>query len=181
MTFHIDLYLQGHSTMTAIKLQKYGASCRVRSTAHTVLDGFLPYLAQIVTSISGCVACNDIWSWPIYSRQFSHDFAKSCSNKVYPIVSASHHVQFWMDNFHICNDLCSSLLSSSSFGCDVAYFMDYIHMWHRYNPRGDDQSRTYLSRSIGQISRRQCHTGLSNVCDRAGGGLLVVHRSTVSI
>ena len=34
----------------------------------------------------------------------------------------------------------------------VAYFMDYIHMWHKYNPWGDDVSRTF-SRSIGQRSR----------------------------
>ena len=36
----------------------------------TVLDGFFPYLAQIVISIRGCVACNDLWPWPIFSRSF---------------------------------------------------------------------------------------------------------------
>ena len=24
--------------------------------------------------------------------------------------------------------------------CDIAYFMDYIHMWHKYNPWGDNVS-----------------------------------------
>ena len=36
----------------------------------TVLDGFFPYLAQMITSMRGCVAYNDIWPWPISSRSF---------------------------------------------------------------------------------------------------------------
>ena len=51
-----------------IKLLKYGTSCPVCSTACTVLDGFFPYLAQMITSMRGCVACNDLWPWPISSK-----------------------------------------------------------------------------------------------------------------
>ena len=36
----------------------------------TVLDGFFPYLSQMITSMRGCVACNDLWPWPISSRSF---------------------------------------------------------------------------------------------------------------
>ena len=36
----------------------------------TVLDGFFPYLAQMITSIRGCVVYNDLWPWPISSRSF---------------------------------------------------------------------------------------------------------------
>ena len=36
----------------------------------TVLDGFFPYLAQMITSMRGCVAYNDLWPWPISSRSF---------------------------------------------------------------------------------------------------------------
>ena len=36
----------------------------------TVLDGFFPYFAQMITSMRGCVACNDLWPWPISSRSF---------------------------------------------------------------------------------------------------------------
>ena len=36
----------------------------------TVLDGFFPYLAQMITSMRGCVAYNDLWPWPIPSRLF---------------------------------------------------------------------------------------------------------------
>ena len=35
-----------------------------------VLDGFFPYLAQMITSMRRCVACDDLWPWPISSRSF---------------------------------------------------------------------------------------------------------------
>ena len=36
----------------------------------TVLNGFFPYLAQMITSMRGLVAYNDLWPWPISSRSF---------------------------------------------------------------------------------------------------------------
>ena len=36
----------------------------------TVLDGFFPYLSQMITSMRECVAYNDLWPWPISSRSF---------------------------------------------------------------------------------------------------------------
>ena len=84
--------------------QKYGTSCHVRCTKYTVIDWFFPYLAQMITSLRGCVACNDLWPWPI-----------------------------------------------SSFSCDVAYFMDYIHFWHKYNPWGDDHF--LVNRSKDNVTR----------------------------
>ena len=36
----------------------------------TVLDIFFPYLAQMITSVRGCVEYNDLWPWPISSRSF---------------------------------------------------------------------------------------------------------------
>ena len=36
----------------------------------TVLNGFCQYLAQMITSMRGCVAYNDLWPWPISSRSF---------------------------------------------------------------------------------------------------------------
>ena len=59
----------------AIEQLKYGISCRVRSTAWTVFDGLFPYLVQMITTLRGCVTCNDLWPWPVYSRLFSCDFA----------------------------------------------------------------------------------------------------------
>ena len=36
----------------AVKLLQYGTSCRVRFTTCTVLDGFFPYLAQMITTLA---------------------------------------------------------------------------------------------------------------------------------
>ena len=36
----------------------------------TVLHGFFPYLAQMITSMRGYVVYNDLWPWPISSRSF---------------------------------------------------------------------------------------------------------------
>ena len=35
-----------------------------------VLDGVFPYLAQMITSMRGLVAYNDLRPWPIFSRSF---------------------------------------------------------------------------------------------------------------
>ena len=52
MTFDFDLYFQGHSALTLKN--------RVRSEASTVLDGFFPYLVQMITSMRRGVACDDL-------------------------------------------------------------------------------------------------------------------------
>ena len=111
MTFDLDLYLQGHLTLT----WKSCPLCSIYSSGwilfifgtndhyhkrvccvlglfqnlaiwifgkflkffsldlekkSTVLDGFFPYLAPMITSMRGCVAYNDLWPWPISSRSF---------------------------------------------------------------------------------------------------------------
>ena len=78
----------------------------------------------------------------------------------YPLL----HVQFWMDSFHIWHNnhyrervcrmqyiLWAWPISSMLFSCDV-YWYYHIHMWHKYNPWGDDVSRT--------ISGSICHYSL---------------------
>ena len=62
MTSDLDLYFQGHSALT-FKI----VSAKIVST---VLDGFFPYLVQIITSMRRCVACDDLWPGPISSRSF---------------------------------------------------------------------------------------------------------------
>ena len=49
----------------------------------TILLAFFPYLAQIIISIRGCVACNDFWPWPIFSRSFGLDL----ENRVHSVAS----------------------------------------------------------------------------------------------
>ena len=49
----------------------------------TVLDGFFPYLAQIITSMREYVAYYDLWPWPISSRSFDLDL----ENRVRSVAS----------------------------------------------------------------------------------------------
>ena len=67
-------------------------SCHVHSTAHAVLDEFFPYLAQIITSMRGCVAHNDLWPWPIFSRLYS------CDAYLYYYIHMWHKYKPWEDN-----------------------------------------------------------------------------------
>ena len=77
MTFDLDLYLQGHLAL-ALKING------VRSVASTVPDGLFPYLVQMITSMRRCVACDDLWPWPISSRSFDLDL----ENRVRSVASA---------------------------------------------------------------------------------------------
>ena len=56
---------------------------RVRPVASTVQDGFFPYLVQMITSMRRCVACDDLWPWPIPSRSFDLDL----ENRVRSVAS----------------------------------------------------------------------------------------------
>ena len=51
----------------------------VCSVTPTVLDGFFPYWAWIITSMRRCVMHYDLWPWPISSRSFSHDWKKTAT------------------------------------------------------------------------------------------------------
>ena len=77
---HNDLWLWPISSRSfghnfATKLSKYGTSCRVRHAVRTVLDRFILYLAQIITTMKECLALNGLWSWPISSSSFNCNFA----------------------------------------------------------------------------------------------------------
>ena len=52
----------------------------VRPVASTVPDGFFPYLVQMITSMRRCVACDDLWPWPISSRSFDLDLENCVSS-----------------------------------------------------------------------------------------------------
>ena len=47
---------------------------RVRPVASTVQNGFFPYLVQMISSMRECVACDELWTWPISPRSFDLDF-----------------------------------------------------------------------------------------------------------
>ena len=113
MTFDLDLYLQGHSALT-LKI--------VSSVASTVLDGFFPYLVQMITSMRRCVTCDDLWPWPISSRSFGLDL----ENRVLSVASTvldgffPYLVQMItsMRRCVACDDLWPWPISSRSFDLD---------------------------------------------------------------
>ena len=56
---------------------------RVHSIASTALDGFFPYLVQMIFSMRKCVTCDDLWPWHISSRSFDLDL----ENRVHSVAS----------------------------------------------------------------------------------------------
>ena len=61
------------SVCPSVRLSVCLLTFRVRPVASTVQDGFFPYLVQMINSMRGCVACDDLWPWPISSRSFGLD------------------------------------------------------------------------------------------------------------
>ena len=61
-------------------------ACRVRSVTSTVLDGFFPYQPQMITTMRGCVAHNDLWPWPISSRSFSLDLENRVRSVAFTVL-----------------------------------------------------------------------------------------------
>ena len=88
----------------------------------TILDGFFPYLAQMITTMRGCVAYNDLWPWPISSRSFGLDL----ENRVLSVASTvldgffPYLVQMItsMRRCVACDDLWPWPISSRSFDLD---------------------------------------------------------------
>ena len=88
----------------------------------TVLDGFFPYLAQIITSMRGYVAYYDLWPWPISSRSFGlglENRVRSVASTV-PDVFFPYLVQMItsMRRCVTCDDLWPWPISSRSFDLD---------------------------------------------------------------
>ena len=62
------------------KKKNFGLDLEKKST---VLDGFFLYLAQMITSMRGCVTYNDLWPWPIFAWSFGLDL----ENRVRSVAS----------------------------------------------------------------------------------------------
>ena len=88
-----------------------------------ILDGFFPYLTQMITSMRRCVAYNDLWPWPISSRLLGLDL----ENRVLSVASTvldgffPYVVQMItsMRRCVACDDLWPWPISSRSFGLDL--------------------------------------------------------------
>ena len=88
-----------------------------------VLNGFVPYLPQMITSMRGCVAYNDLWPWPISPRSFG----LGLENLVRSVISTvpdgvfPYLVQMItsMRRCVACDDLWPWPISSRSFDLDL--------------------------------------------------------------
>ena len=67
-------------------LRRCPLTFRVRPVASTVLDGFFPYLVQMINSMRGCVACDDPWPWAISSRSFCLDLENRVCSVAYTVL-----------------------------------------------------------------------------------------------
>ena len=101
-------------------LQNYKISI-FREKKSTILLAFFPYLTQIIISIRGCVTCNDLWPWPIFSRSFGLDL----ENRVRSVASTvldgffPYFVQMITSMRCVtCDDLWPWPISSRSFDLD---------------------------------------------------------------
>ena len=88
-----------------------------------VLDGFFPYLAQMITSVRGCVAYNDLCIWPISSRSFGlglenrvRSVASTVPDGFFPYLA---QMITSMRRCVACDDLWPWHISSRSFHLDL--------------------------------------------------------------
>ena len=92
----------------------------------TVLDGFFPYLIQMITSMRECVAYNDLWPWPISSRSFGlglenrvPSVASTVLDGFFPyLIQMITQMITSMRRCVACDDLWPWLISSRSFDLD---------------------------------------------------------------
>ena len=88
----------------------------------TVLDGFFPYLAQMITNMRGCIAYNDLWPWPISSRSFGYDLENLARSVASTVLDGffPYLIQMItsMTRCVVCDDLWPWPISSRSFNLD---------------------------------------------------------------
>ena len=100
-----------------------GLENHVCSVASTVLDGFFPYLVQMINSMRGCVACDDPWPWPISSRSFGLDL----ENRVRSVASTV------LDGFFLCLAQIITIIRGCV-ACYVFFFSESenLNFWQIY-------------------------------------------------
>ena len=89
----------------------------------TVLDGFFPYLAQMITSMRGCVTYNELWPWPISSKSFGLDLENRVRSVAFTVLDGffPYLVQMItsMRRCVACDDFWPWPIFSRSFGLDL--------------------------------------------------------------
>ena len=110
----------------------------------TVLNGFFPCLAQMITSMRGCGAFNDLWPSPISSRSFGlglenrvRSVASTVQDGFFPyliqmITSMRRCVacdDFWP--WPISSRLCDLDFENRVRSVTFQFWIDYFHICHK--------------------------------------------------
>ena len=108
----------------------------------TVLNGFFPYLAQMITSMRGCVAYNGLWPWLISSRSFDLDFENcvrsvtfSVLDRLFPyfpqiIITNRGCVACWIYN-KILKFQFFANFSAFTLKQNLQFCLHSFHTWHK--------------------------------------------------
>ena len=102
-----------------------------------ILLAFFPYFAQIIISIGGCVTCNNLWPWPIFSRSFGLDLENHVLSVPSTVLDGffQYLVQMITSMRCVaCDDLWPWPISSRSFDLDFENRVrsgGYPRLWHR--------------------------------------------------
>ena len=88
----------------------------------TVLDGFFPYLAQMITNMRECVAYNDLWPWLIFFKVIRPWPWKPCP--LYNIYSSGWILSIFGTNDHQHEKVCHMWWPLT-----LAYIFKVIRPW----------------------------------------------------
>ena len=109
----------------------------------TVLNGFFPYLVQMITSMRGCVAYNDLWSWPISSRLFGLENCVRSVASTVPDGFFPYLVQMItsMRRCVACDDLWPWPISSRSFDLALTWDPTWLNSVGNHETAGVSSER----------------------------------------
>ena len=111
----------------------------------SVLDGFFPYLARMITSIRGCVAYNDLWPWLISSRSLGlglenrvHSVESTVPNGFFPYLA---QMITSMRRCVACDDLWPWPISSRSLDLVLTWDPTWLNSVGNYEAAGVSSER----------------------------------------
>ena len=124
----------------------YNFSALTLKKKSSVLEGFFPCLAQMITGMRGCIAYNDLWPWPISSRSFGLGLENHVRSVAYTVLNGffPYLVQIitTMRRCVACDDHWPWPISSRSFDLDLENCVRSVaftvldgsfYVWHKWS------------------------------------------------
>ena len=137
-----------HPVCPSVRLSVCPLTFRVRLVASTVQNGFFPYLVQMINSMRGCVACDDLWAWPISSRSFGLDLENRVRSVASTVLDGFFLYLAQMITIIRGYVACYVFSESGNFNIwqifeifrpwhwkkNLQFSMDSFHIWHKWSP-----------------------------------------------